>query len=177
MSEPIPPQPLASAAGSLELYLLDRLGEVRLHELYYEWLLELSGRQAQYLDHGDGYSLTGEDLRAAWEAQGFEVSGRGKTVTASITENGIRVSSTRLGLRKSDQLELTINLEIGTEHAGSALQALAADVRQHRGLPLMSPPYPRPNAHRADDVTSYVAQVAAFIRTLVSAIAEVPPLI
>lgn len=149
----------------LTRYLVDRLAECGMPDRFYDWVTTLD-RDERGLppDAAEHYTLSGEDMKAAWEAAGLEATGSGKARKGTLVHPRWKLSSTLHSARGNSDLTVTINIQVGKELAGSLIHSLAADLMERAGRPLPVPPYPRPHAYAVTDVQWYAERVAELLR-------------
>lgn len=149
----------------LTRYLLDRLAECGMPDRFYGWVTTLD-RDGRGLppDAAEHYTLTGEDVKAAWEAAGLKATGSGKARKGTLVHPRWRLSSSLHSMRGSNFLEVTMNLQVGKELGGSLIHSLAADLMKRSGRALPDPPFPRPWAYAVTDVQWYAERVAELLR-------------
>jgi hypothetical protein len=157
-------------------YLLDRLAACGLPARYYAWVDALAPHSRGLSSlAGEDYTLTGEDMKAAWEAAGLKATGSGKSRTGTLVHGDLRFTSTLLSPRGSNIMTLTVNLARGGDLVGSDFAVLAAQLLTRGDQQLPDPPYPRASAMSAGDVHWYAARVAELLRDLAAACDAAPP--
>jgi hypothetical protein len=149
----------------LSVYLIDRLAECGMPDRFYGWVAALD-RDERLLppDFAEHYTLTGEDVKTAWEAAGLKATGSGKGRKGTLVHPRWKLSSSLNSMRGSNFLEVTVNLQVGKELGGSLIHSLAAELLRRAGRPLPDPPYPRPWAYAYSDVQWYTERVAELLR-------------